>query len=191
LFGIGSETYVVGSHEFCLSYALSRGKLLCLDSGHFHPTETIADKLSGVSLFLREILLHVSRPVRWDSDHVVIWNDDLRGIAEELVRNDLLGRVHIGLDFFDATINRIAAWVIGTRSILKALLAALLEPIGDLRRWELEGDYTRRLAVLEELKSLPFGVIWDYYCKKNNVPIGTAWINEIKKYEENVLSKRG
>ncbi|MDR0390757.1 MAG: L-rhamnose isomerase, partial [Planctomycetaceae bacterium] len=172
LFGIGSETYVVGSHEFCLGYALSRGKLLCLDAGHFHPTETIADKLSGVSLFLREFLLHVSRPMRWDSDHVVIWNDDLRGIAEELVRNDLLDRVHIGLDFFDATINRIAAWVIGTRAMLKALLAAMLEPLSDLRRWEFEGDYTSRLAVLEELKSLPFGAIWDHYCEVNNVPIG-------------------
>ncbi|MDR1486196.1 MAG: L-rhamnose isomerase [Planctomycetaceae bacterium] len=190
LFGIGSETYVVGSHEFCLGYVLSRGKLLCLDAGHFHPTEMIADKLSSVSLYSREFLLHVSRPVRWDSDHVVIWNDDLRGIAEELVRNDLLGRVHIGLDFFDATINRIAAWVIGTRSMLKAILAALLEPIDDLRRWELEGDYTRRLATLEELKSLPFGAIWDYYCKKNNVPIGTAWLDEIKKYEEKILTKR-
>jgi L-rhamnose isomerase len=190
LFGIGSETYVVGSHEFCMGYALSRGKLLCLDAGHFHPTESIADKLSAMSLFLGEILLHVSRPVRWDSDHVVIWNDDLRGIAEELVRNNLLNRVHIGLDFFDATINRIAAWVIGTRSMLKALLAALLEPISELRRWELEGDYTRRLAMLEELKSLPFGAIWDYYCEKNNVPVGTAWIEEVKKYEKKVLSER-
>ncbi|MDR1924685.1 MAG: L-rhamnose isomerase [Planctomycetaceae bacterium] len=190
LFGIGSETYVVGSHEFCMGYVLSRGKLICLDSGHFHPTETIADKLSGLSLFVKEILLHVSRPVRWDSDHVVIWNDDLRGIAEELVRNDLLARTHIGLDFFDATINRIAAWVIGTRAMLKALLAALLEPIDDLRRWEIEGDYTRRLAVLEELKSMPFGLVWDYYCQQNNVPMSTSWIEEIKKYETYILSKR-
>ncbi|MDR1477728.1 MAG: L-rhamnose isomerase [Planctomycetaceae bacterium] len=190
LFGIGSETYVVGSHEFCLGYALSRGKLVCFDAGHFHPTESIADKLSSVSLFWSEFLLHVSRPVRWDSDHVVIWNDDLRAIAEELVRNDLLNRVHIGLDFFDATINRIAAWVIGTRSMLKALLAALLEPIDVLRDWELSGDYTRRLAMLEELKSLPFGAIWDFYCEKNNVPVGAAWIEEVKKYEKKVLSER-
>ncbi|MDR2346167.1 MAG: L-rhamnose isomerase [Planctomycetaceae bacterium] len=189
LFGIGSETYVVGSHEFCLGYALSRNKLICLDAGHFHPTEMIADKLPGLALFVKEFLLHVSRPVRWDSDHVVIWNDDLRGIAEELVRNNLLGRVHIGLDFFDATINRIAAWVIGTRSMLKALLAALLEPINDLRKWELMGDYTKRLAILEELKSMPIGIIWDYYCEKNNVPAGTAWIEEVKKYESKILSE--
>jgi L-rhamnose isomerase len=189
LFGIGSETYVVGSHEFCLGYSLSRGKLLCLDAGHFHPTEMIADKLSGLMLFQREFLLHVSRPVRWDSDHVVIWNDDLRGIAEELVRNNLLDRVHIGLDFFDATINRIAAWVIGTRSMLKALLAALLEPIENLRKWELEGDYTRRLATLEELKTLPLGAIWDYYCEKNNVPVGISWIEDVKKYETKILDE--
>jgi len=190
LFGIGSETYVVGSHEFVLGYTLTRKKLVCLDAGHFHPTETIADKLSGISLFADEFLLHVSRPVRWDSDHVVIWNDDLRGIAEELVRNDLLKRTHIGLDFFDATINRIAAWVIGTRSMIKALLAALLEPLAELRKWELEGDYTRRLALLEELKTFPFGPVWDYYCEKNNVPVGTAWINEVRKYEADVLAKR-
>ncbi|MDR1494054.1 MAG: L-rhamnose isomerase [Planctomycetaceae bacterium] len=190
LFGIGSETYVVGSHEFVMGYAISRKKLVCLDAGHFHPTETIADKLSSISLFSEEILLHVSRPVRWDSDHVVIWNDDLRGIAEELVRNNLLKRTHIGLDFFDATINRIAAWVIGTRSTIKALLAALLEPLADLRKWELEGDYTRRLAVLEELKTLPFGPVWDYYCEKNGVPVGAAWIDEVRKYETDVLAKR-
>ena len=190
LFGIGSETYVVGSHEFCTGYAISRKKLLCLDAGHFHPTETIADKLSSSSMFVDELLLHVSRPVRWDSDHVVIWNDDLRGIAEELVRNNLLGRTHIGLDFFDATINRIAAWVIGTRSMIKALLAAMLEPLTEMRKWETEGDYTRRLAMLEELKTLPFGAVWDYYCVKQNVPVGTAWIDEVRKYEADVTLKR-
>ena len=190
LFGIGSETYVVGSHEFCTGYAISRKKLLCLDAGHFHPTETIADKLSSSSMFVDELLLHVSRPVRWDSDHVVIWNDDLRGIAEELVRNNLLGRTHIGLDFFDATINRIAAWVIGTRSMIKALLAAMLEPLAEMRKWEIEGDYTRRLAMLEELKTLPFGAVWDYYCEKQNVPVGTAWIDEVRKYEADVTLKR-
>ncbi len=191
LFGIGSETYVVGSHEFFMGYAASRKKLLCLDAGHFHPTEGIADKLSSCSLFLDEMLLHVSRPVRWDSDHVVIWNDDLRNIAEELVRNNLLKRVHIGLDFFDATVNRIFAWVIGTRAMLKALLAALLEPIDQMRAWELEGDFSQRLAMLEELKTLPFGAIWDMYCQKQGVPVGTRWIDEVRKYEANVLSKRG
>jgi len=190
LFGIGSETYVVGSHEFFIGYAAGRKKLLCLDAGHFHPTETIADKLSSLSLFVDEFLLHVSRPVRWDSDHVVIWNDDLRGIAEELVRNDLLARTHIGLDFFDATVNRIAAWVIGTRSMIKALLAAMLEPLAEMRKWEIEGDWTRRLAMLEELKSLPFGPVWDYYCLKNDVPVGTAWFDAVRKYEADVLSKR-
>jgi L-rhamnose isomerase len=190
LFGIGSETYVVGSHEFFMGYAISRNKLICLDAGHFHPTEGIADKLSSMSIFVDEFLLHVSRPVRWDSDHVVIWNDDLRSIAEELVRNDLLGRTHIGLDFFDATINRIAAWVIGTRSMMKALLAAMLEPLAEMRQWEVDGDYTRRLAMLEELKTMPFGAVWDYYCTQNNVPVGIAWIDEVRKYEANVLSKR-
>ncbi|MCL2347334.1 MAG: L-rhamnose isomerase [Planctomycetaceae bacterium] len=190
LFGIGSETYVVGSHEFFIGYAAERKKLLCLDAGHYHPTETIADKLSSLSLFVDEFLLHVSRPVRWDSDHVVIWNDDLRGIAEELVRNNLLARTHIGLDFFDATINRIAAWVIGTRSMIKALLAAMLEPLAEMRKWEREGDWTRRLAMLEELKSLPFGPVWDYYCLKNDVPVGTAWFDVVRKYEADVLSKR-
>ncbi|MCL2304724.1 MAG: L-rhamnose isomerase [Planctomycetaceae bacterium] len=191
LFGIGSETYVVGSHEFFMGYAASRKKLLCLDAGHFHPTEGIADKLSSCSMFIDEMLLHVSRPVRWDSDHVVIWNDDLRGIAEELVRNNLLNRVHIGLDFFDATVNRIFAWVIGTRAMLKALLAALLEPIDQIRKWELEGDFSRRLAMLEELKTMPFGAIWDMYCEKNGVPVGMNWIEPVRKYEADVLLKRG
>jgi L-rhamnose isomerase len=190
LFGIGSESYVVGSHEFFLGYAAARKKLICLDAGHFHPTEGIADKLSACSLFVDEMLLHVSRPVRWDSDHVVIWNDDLRSIAEELVRNNLLERVHIGLDFFDATVNRIAAWTIGTRAMIKSLLAALLEPIMQLRRFELDGDYTRRLAMLEELKTLPFGAIWDMYCEMNDVPVGTAWIDHVRKYEQSVLCKR-
>jgi len=190
LFGIGSESYVVGSHELMLGYAGARQKLICLDAGHFHPTEGIADKLSACSLFVEEMLLHVSRGIRWDSDHVVIGNDDLRSIAEELVRNNLLNRVHIGLDFFDATVNRIAAWVIGTRAMLKSLLVALLEPIDTLRRFEREGDYTRRLAMLEELKSLPFGPIWDRYCEMNGVPVGTAWIDSVKKYEKNFLSKR-
>jgi L-rhamnose isomerase len=190
LFGIGSETYVVGSHEFYLGYAVRTGKLLCLDAGHFHPTETIADKISSVLLYLDEILLHVSRGIRWDSDHVVILSDDLRAIAEEIVRGGFLDRVHIGLDFFDASINRVAAWVIGTRAMIKALLGALLEPIAKLRELEHSGNFTERLATVEELKTLPQGAVWDYYCLKQNVPVGPAWMDAVKKYEAEVTSKR-
>ena len=191
LFGIGSESYVVGSHEFYLGYAIANQKLLCLDSGHFHPTEGIADKISSVLTWLPEILLHVSRGVRWDSDHVVILSDDLRTIAEEIVRGGYVGRVHIGLDFFDASINRVAAWVIGTRAMLKALLAALLEPTPTLRDLETTGDFTGRLALLEELKSLPIGAVWDYYCLSQNVPVGPAWLDEVRAYERNIFSQRG
>jgi len=191
LFGIGSESYVVGSHEFYLGYALRNGTLLCLDAGHFHPTEVISDKISSVMLYLDEILLHVSRGVRWDSDHVVILSDELRAIAEEIVRHDCLGRIHIGLDFFDASINRIAAWVTGTRAMIKALLLALLEPVDRLRTLEQEGDYTARLALLEEIKTLPFGAVWDYYCLQQGVPAGAAWINAVKQYEAEVLAGRG
>jgi len=190
LFGIGSESYVVGSHEFYLGYAIENSKLLCLDSGHFHPTEAIADKLSSVLTYLDEILLHVSRGVRWDSDHVVILSDELRAIAEEIVRGDYLGRVRIALDFFDASINRVAAWVIGARSTLKALLIALLEPTERMRQFEASGDFTSRLAVMEELKTMPFGAIWDYYCLKQDVPWGEAWLDEVKTYERSVLSER-
>ena len=190
LFGIGSESYVVGSHEFYMGYAMQSGKLLTLDAGHYHPTETIADKLSAVLLYVDEVLLHVSRGVRWDSDHVVILNDDLHAIAEEIVRHGFEDRVHIGLDFFDASINRIAAWVTGVRAMLKALLIALLEPTETLRALEREGDYTARLALLEEIKTLPAGAVWDYYCMKKNVPVGPAWIDEVKQYEQDVLSKR-
>ncbi len=190
LFGLGSESYVVGSHEFYLGYAIRNNKLLCLDAGHFHPTEVISDKISSVLTFLDEILLHVSRPVRWDSDHVVILSDELRAIAEEIVRGDFLSRVHIGLDFFDASINRIAAWVIGTRGMLKALLIALLEPRQMLCQAEASGDFTSRLALLEEAKTLPFGAVWDYYCLKENVPVGLAWLDKAKAYEKDVLSKR-
>jgi len=191
LFGIGSECYVVGSHEFYLGYAVKNNKLLCLDAGHFHPTETISDKISSVLLYLDEILLHVSRGVRWDSDHVVILNDDLHAIAQEIVRGGFLERVHIGLDFFDASINRIAAWTIGARSMLKALLAALLEPIDRLREFENAGDFTARLAWLEELKTMPFGAVWDYYCLQQNTPVGGAWLDEVRSYEKEVLSRRG
>ncbi|HZZ27737.1 MAG TPA: L-rhamnose isomerase [Pirellulales bacterium] len=190
LFGIGSESYVVGSHEFYLGYAVSRRKLVCLDAGHYHPTESLADKISAVLQWLDRILLHVSRGVRWDSDHVVTQTDDLYAIAQELVRGDYLGRTHIGLDYFDASINRVAAWVIGTRAMLKALLAALLEPIKKLREMEAAGDYTGRLAMLEELKSLPAGAVWDYYCRQQNVPSEQSWVNEIRGYEHTVLVKR-
>ena len=190
LFGIGSESYVVGSHEFYLGYAISRKKLLCLDAGHFHPTETISDKISSVLLYLDRILLHVSRGVRWDSDHVVILNDEVRAIALEIVRGRLLNRVHFGLDFFDASINRVAAWVIGTRSMIKALLLALLEPSELLRKQEAESDFTSRLAMMEELKSYPFGAVWDYYCQRQDVPTGESWLEDIKRYEQTTLNKR-
>jgi L-rhamnose isomerase len=190
LFGIGSESYVVGSHEFYMGYAIANNILLCLDTGHFHPTEVVSDKISSVLTFLDEILLHVSRGVRWDSDHVVILSDELAAIAKEIVRGDYLDRVHIGLDFFDASINRVAAWVIGTRCMLKALLIALLEPTDKLRQMEAAGDLTSRLAMLEELKTLPFGSVWDYYCLKADVPIGPAWLQAVKDYEAKVLSQR-
>jgi L-rhamnose isomerase len=190
LFGIGSESYVVGSHEFYLGYAVDRKKLLTLDAGHYHPTEGIADKISSVLQFLPEILLHVSRGVRWDSDHVVILNDDLLAIAREIVANGFLQRVHIGLDYFDASINRVAAWTIGTRNMLRALLIALLEPTEKLRVAENEGDFTSRLALQEEIKTLPFGAVWDYYCQSKNVPVGEDWLKEVKRYEKEVLSRR-
>ena len=190
LFGIGSESFVVGSHEFYLGYAMANNKLVCLDAGHFHPTEVISDKISAVLAFLEEIMLHVSRPVRWDSDHVVILTDELLAIAQEIVRGDFLGRTHIGLDFFDASINRVAAWVIGTRATLKAILTALLEPTEMLRAMEAEGDYTSRLAVLEELKSMPAGAVWDYYCLSKDVPPGGKWLEEVQRYEIDVQSKR-
>ena len=190
LFGIGSECYVVGSHEFYLGYAIRNNILLCLDTGHFHPTEVVSDKISSVMEFLDQILLHVSRGVRWDSDHVVILSDELRAIAEELVRGDYLEKVHIGLDFFDASINRVAAWVIGTRCMLKALLIALLEPADKLRAFEQDGDFTSRLAMLEELKTMPFGAVWDYYCTKKDVPTGPDWLKEVRDYETKVTNLR-
>ena len=190
LFGIGSESYVVGSMEFYLAYAVSRKVLLTLDSGHFHPTESIADKISAVLLYLDQLLLHVSRGVRWDSDHVVTLNDDLQAITQEIVRNDALERIHIGLDYFDASINRIAAWTIGARNTLHALLLALLEPQATLRQYEVEGDFSSRLALQEELKLMPFSAVWDYYCLQKNVPVGMDFMNVIKDYEKNELSRR-
>ncbi len=191
LFGLGSESYVVGSHEFYLGYAITRKLILCLDAGHFHPTEVISDKVSAVLGFLDEVLLHVSRGVRWDSDHVVTLTDELRAIAHEVVRGAFLDRVRLGLDFFDASINRVAAWVVGTRALLRALLIALLEPTETLRSMEASGDYTARLVLLEELKGLPAGSVWDHYCATRGVPAGAAWLDEIKTYERDVLSRRG
>jgi L-rhamnose isomerase len=180
----------VGSHEFYFGYAVTRRKLLTLDTGHYHPTETVTDKISAALLYLPEILLHVSRGVRWDSDHVVLLNDDLESLGQELVRGDYLERTHIGLDYFDASINRVAAWTIGTRNMLKALLKALLEPTATLRTLEASGDYTGRLALLEEAKMLPFGAVWDYYCESADAPIGGAWLEDIRRYERQVLSSR-
>lgn len=191
VFGLGAEAYTVGSHEFYMGYGLQHNKLICLDAGHFHPTEVISNKLSSLSLFAEGMLLHVSRPVRWDSDHVVVLDDELLDIGRELVRGDLLGKTHIGLDFFDASINRVAAWVIGTRNTIKSLLLALLEPTDALRKAELDGDYTTRLALVEEFKTYPFGAIWDYYCESQGVPVRERWLAEVKAYERDVLAARG
>ncbi len=190
LFGIGSESYVTGSMEFYTAYTISRGILLTLDSGHFHPTESIADKISALLIYLDQLLLHVSRGVRWDSDHVVTFNDDLQAIAQEIVRAGAVDRVHIGLDYFDASINRLAAWTIGARNTLRALLDALLEPHEMLRSVENEADFSQRLALLEELKVMPANAVWDYYCMTKNIPIGVAFMDVIKNYEVNELAKR-
>ena len=190
LFGIGSESYVVGSHEFYIGYAITRRKLLTLDAGHYHPTEGIADKLSAVLQFLPEIALHVSRGLHWDSDHVVTLTDELEAIAQEIVWGGYLGRVRIGLDYFDASINRVAAWVIGARNMCRALLLAAVAPVEEFRAAEAAGDYTGRLGLMEEAKTLPAGAVWDYYCEKAGVPVGEAWLAEIKRYEKDVQSKR-
>lgn len=190
LFGIGLESYTVGSHEFYLGYAITRQTLLCLDSGHFHPTEAVSDKISALLPYLPGLLLHLSRPVRWDSDHVVTLSDDTVAIMQELVRSGALARSYIGLDFFDASINRIAAWVIGARSAQRALLMALLEPYDKLQALELEGDYSRRLALLEELKTLPWGAVWEMFCERQGVPVGMAALDEIARYERTVLAGR-
>jgi L-rhamnose isomerase len=191
LFGIGSESYVVGSHEFYMGYAVQNQTLLTLDAGHFHPTEVISDKISSVLLYVPELLLHVSRGVRWDSDHVVTLTEELQAIMQEIVRGGYLNRTHIGLDFFDASINRVAAWVIGTRNALRAMLMAMLEPLEQMRTFEQSGDFTSRLALLEELKGMPFGAVWDYYCLQNDVPVGFDFMDEIREYERATLSKRG
>lgn len=190
LFGIGSESYVVGSHEFYMGYAMKNNVAICLDAGHFHPTEVISNKLSSLLLFSDEMLLHVSRPVRWDSDHVVALDDELQEIANEVIRNGLADRIHIGLDFFDASINRVAAWVIGMRNMQKALLRALLEPTAVMKKLELDGDYTARLAYLEEMKAMPWQAVWDEFCERQGVPTGLAWLDEVRGYEANILAER-
>jgi L-rhamnose isomerase len=190
LFGLGSESYVVGSHEFYLGYAVKNQTVLCLDAGHFHPTESIADKISSVMFYVPRLLLHVSRGVRWDSDHVIVLNDDLQSIARELVVGNYLERTHVGLDFFDASINRVAAWSIGTRNILRALLIALLEPTKNLQSLERKGDYTARMALFESLKSMPFGAVWNQYCESKDTPQDQQLLNPIRSYEKEVLAKR-
>ncbi|SDQ04523.1 L-rhamnose isomerase [Streptococcus equinus] len=190
LFGLGAEAYTVGSHEFYMGYGLTRHKTILLDAGHFHPTEVISNKISSLALFSNRLMLHVSRPVRWDSDHVVIMDDELQEIAKEIVRNDLLKRTAIGLDFFDGTINRIAAWVVGTRNTQKALLKAMLEPTQNLKDLENHFDFTSRLVLTEELKDFPYSDVWNYFCLKNNVPVGLDWFEEVKEYEAKILAER-
>ncbi|MDR2382938.1 MAG: L-rhamnose isomerase [Prevotellaceae bacterium] len=190
LFGIALESYTVGSYDFYLGYGAKKQKIVTLDTGHFHISENIADKISSLLLFTPEIMLHVSRPIRWDSDHVVILNDDIAELAKEVIRAKALGRVHIGLDFFDASINRIGAYVIGIRSTQKAFLQALLEPAAKLSQYEANGQYFERLALLEEAKALPWNAVWDYFCLTNNVAVGEDYISEIQQYEKDVTSKR-
>lgn len=190
LFGIGLEAYTVGSNDFYIGYCASRKKMVTFDTGHFHPTELVADKISSLLLYVPEIMLHVSRPMRWDSDHVTIMNDDTLELFRELIRCDALDRVHIGLDYFDASINRIGAYVIGSRATQKCLLMALLEPTDKLREYELSDRNFQKLAVMEECKSMPWGAVWDMFCYKNNVPVGDTYIAEIEKYEKDVTSNR-
>lgn len=190
LFGIGSESYVVGSHEFYLSYAIKTGKVITFDTGHFHPTEVVSDKISSVLPFIKEILIHVSRGIRWDSDHVVILSDELQAIMREIIRADVLKRIYIALDFFDGSINRIGAWIIGTRAVFKALLIALLEPTHILKDYEENGDLFARLGFLETLKTMPFGDVWNYYCESMEVSNDMEWIDEVLKYEKEVTSNR-
>jgi len=190
LFGIGAESYTAGSNEFYMAYAATRKTLLCIDAGHFHPSENVSDKISTALCYLDEILLHVSRPVRWDSDHVVLFDDPTIGIAQEIVRANALNRVHIGLDFFDASINRVAAWVIGARNMRKALLVALLDPSQKLVAAEREFDFTTRLALMEEKKSMPWPAVWEYYCVTQNVPYGIEWLDTVRSHEAKILAQR-
>lgn len=190
VFGIGSESCVIGSHEFYTGYAVKNQKYLTLDTGHFHPTEVVSNKITGIIDFVPGILLHVSRPVRWDSDHVVILDDELQMLAAEIARNNFFDKIAIGLDFFDASINRIAAWTVGTRNTLKAFLIGLLEPTEMLKGYEHSFDYTSRLAMLEELKAMPWADVWNEYCEREGVAVGASWIADVKKYESDVLFKR-
>ena len=190
VFGIGLESYTVGSNDFYIGYAAQNQKIITLDTGHFHPTESVADKVSSMLLYVPELMLHVSRPVRWDSDHVTIMNDETLDLCKEIVRCDALNKVHVGLDYFDASINRIGAYVIGSRATQKCLLQALLEPLHLLREYEANGQGFERLALLEECKSLPWNAVWDMFCLKNNVPVGESFIAEVQKYEAEVTSKR-
>ncbi len=190
VFGIGVESYTVGSHEFYMNYAAQNGCMCLLDNGHYHPTESVADKIPSMLLFSDKIALHVTRGVRWDSDHVVAFNDELQDIAREIVRCDALDRVLIGLDYFDASINRIAAWVIGMRNMQKALLAAMLMPHKKLAELQNKGDFTSMFALSEEYKNYPMGAVWDYFCETNGVPVRENWLDEVKKYEKEVLAER-
>ncbi len=190
VFGIGLESYTVGSNDFYIGYAAQRGKIVTLDTGHFHPTESVADKVSSLLLFVPELMLHVSRPVRWDSDHVTIMNDETMDLCKEIVRCNALNRVHIGLDYFDASINRIGAYVVGSRATQKCMLQALLEPLDTLRKYEAAGKGFERLALLEEAKTLPWNAVWDMFCLKNSVPVGEEFISAVQDYEKNILSKR-
>lgn len=190
VFGIGLESYTVGSNDFYIGYGTSRNKIVTLDTGHFHPTESVADKISSLLLYIPEIMLHVSRPVRWDSDHVTTMNDDTLELCKEIVRCDALDKVHIGLDYFDASINRIGAYVVGSRATQKCLMQALLEPLATLREYEADGRGFERLALLEESKSLPWNAVWDMFCLKNGVPVGEEFIPEIRTYEREVTLKR-
>ena len=190
VFGIGLESYTVGSAEFCLSYSTKAGITPLMDNGHYHPTEVVSDKISSLLLFNEKIALHVTRCVRWDSDHVVILDDETREIAKEIVRNNALDRVFIALDYFDASINRVAAWVVGMRNMQKALLSALLLPNEKLASYQNEANFTKMLALSEETKTLPFGEIWDEYCRVSGAPVGAAWLDEVDAYERDVLSAR-
>lgn len=190
LFGIGVESFTVGSHEFYLAYAAKNGIGVCMDTGHYHPTESVVDKLSSVALLVDDVLLHVSRGIRWDSDHVVIQSDDLSQLMQELKRGGFFNKINIGLDYFDASINRVAAWAIGLRATGKAMLSALLEPTDLLEKAEATGDYTLRLALLEEFKNLPVNAVWDYLCLQTGIPVGASWIDDLKKYETDIQSKR-
>ncbi|MDD6237056.1 MAG: L-rhamnose isomerase [Clostridiales bacterium] len=193
VFGIGAESYTVGSHEFCMGYVMSKNKdhiILTLDTGHYHPTEVVSAKLSSVFTFMDSVLLHVSRPIRWDSDHVVAFDDETRAIMDELVRLGKLENTYIATDFFDASINRIVAWVTGLRNTRKAMLNALLQPVDTMKALEAKGDLSARLAYVQEFKAMPFSLVWDYYCATKNASVGLEWLEQVRKYEKDVLSKR-